>query len=219
MMFAEFQRTENGAEETNAAAVRAYLRAHPDFLAEHPDLYASLSPPLRVHGSIFADHMAAMLAQARAQAVLSAQQAGDVLAAGRTATGISERIQEAVLALLQAHDPAECVVETWPGLLGIDAASLCCEAIRPRWRTLPAGAVHALLRQRPAVFRDRPMDAALLHAEAALLAERDALIRIDNQSLLAMVSRDPGALPNTGAWQFLGRALGARLQKEGSASF
>ena len=195
----------------DAAQVRAYLQAHPDFLAGHPELYASLAPPVRVHGGIFADHMAAMLHQARARAAEAEARAADVLAAGRASTGIAERVQEAVLALLQAADPAECVMETWPGLLGIDAAALCCEQVRPRWRTLPRGAVRGLLRAKAVVFRDRPADAALLHAEAALLAERDVLIALPGACLLALASRDASALPATLAWGFLGRALAARL--------
>ncbi len=195
----------------DAGQVRAYLQAHPDFLANHPDLYASLAPPVRVHGGILADHMAAMLHQARARAAEMEARAADVLAAGRASTGIAERVQEAVLALLQAADTAECVTETWPGLLGIDAATLCCEAVRPRWRTLPLGTVRGLLRAKPLVFRDRPGDAVMLHAEAALLAERDLLIALPGACLLALASRDASALPATQAWVFLGRALGARL--------
>ncbi len=194
-----------------AGQVAAYLRAHPDFLAHHPELYGALTPPARVHGPILADHMAAMLAAARARAAQMEASAGEMVALGRATSFVAERVQEAVLALLQAAEPAECVMEEWPGLLGIDAAVLCCEGLRPRWRTLPTGATRALLRGRPMVFRDRPADAALLHAEAALLAERDLLIGLPGGAMLALVSREPAALPATQAWVFLGRALGARL--------
>ena len=34
----------------SAAFVEAFLRAHPHWLAEHPDLYRVLAPPQRVHG-------------------------------------------------------------------------------------------------------------------------------------------------------------------------
>jgi hypothetical protein len=67
------------------------------------------------------------------------------------------------------------------------------------------------------VFRDYPDDAAVLHAEAADLARRDALVRLPGQgpaALLALVSRDPlhlderqGASPLA----FLGRAVAAAL--------
>ncbi len=194
-----------------ADAVALYLAAHPGFLAARPALFATLAPPERVHGAVLADHMAAMIRAARARAAERDAQAELVLAAGRAAACIAERVQEAVLAVLQASDPAECVAETWPGLLGVDAAALCCEAFRPRWRILPHGSVRALLRNRPIVFRDRPADAAMLHAEAALLAERDVLVQIPgpHPALLALVSRDPASLPGTQGWAFLGRVLAA----------
>ena len=195
----------------------AYLRAHPDFLAEHPDLYASLSPPARVHGKIFADHMEAMLRAARAHAADMAAKSEAILAAGRAATAIAERVQTAVLAILAAPDPVDCVAESLPGLLGIDAATLACEWPRPRWRTLPPGAIKTLLRNRAVVFRDRPADAALLHAEAALLAERDILIQLPGEqpALLALVSRDAALLPASQGMQalaFLGRVLAKQLK-------
>jgi uncharacterized protein YigA (DUF484 family) len=197
-----------------AERVSAYLRAHPGFLAEHPDLYGVLEPPRRVHGKVLADHMDAMLRAARARSAEMAEKAEAVLTAGRAAGAIAERVQEAVLAAVQAADPVEYVAETLPGLLGVDAAALACEAIRPRWRTLPQGAIKALLRNRPVVFRDRPADAALLHAEAALLAERDILVHLPGETpaLLALVSRDAAALPAIQGMQalaFLGRILAA----------
>ncbi len=48
--------------------VAAFLRAHPAWLAEHPELYRLLAPPRRVHGEALADHMAAMLRAERAHA-------------------------------------------------------------------------------------------------------------------------------------------------------
>ncbi len=168
-------------------------------------------PPERVHGAVLADHMAAMIRAARARAAERDAQAELVLAAGRAAASTAERVQEAVLSVLRAADIAECVAETWPGLLGVDAAALCCEAFRPRWRILPHGSVRALLCNRPIVFRDRPADAAMLHAEAALLAERDVLVHVPgpHPALLALVSRDRACLPATQSWAFLGRVLGA----------
>ena len=196
---------------TPADAVAAYLAANPGFLAERPALFATLAPPARVHGAALADHMEAMIRAARARAAERDAQAELVLAAGRAAASIAERVQEAVLSALQASDLAECVAETWPGLLGVDAAALCCEAFRPRWRILPHGSVRTLLRNRPTVFRDRPADAAMLHAEAALLAERDVLVHVPGRypALLALVSRDPACLPTTQSWAFLGRVVGA----------
>lgn len=207
-MTAEQTKSDIGAEQ-----VATYLRGDPGFLAARPELFAALTPPVRVHGAVLADHMAAMIQAARNRAAEMDAQAECVLAAGRAAAGIAERVQEAVLSAVQATDVAECVAETWPGLLGVDAAALCCETQRPRWRILPRGTVRALLGQRAVVFRDRPQDAPLLHAEAALLAERDVLVCVPGRhpALLALVSRDPACLPNTQGWAFLGRVLGALL--------
>lgn len=198
------------------ARVEQYLRAHPGFLAAHPELYAVLAPPTRVHGAVFADHMAAIIDAARAQAAGLRQQAEDVLANGRAAAGVAERVQAAVLAALAAADLVDCVTEVWPGLLGVDAAALCCETSHPRWRKLPRGAVRSLLADRPMTLRDRPADAMVLHAEAALLAERDVLVRVPGQrhALLALVSRHPAGLPNTQAYVFLGEVLGVLLSRD-----
>jgi hypothetical protein len=201
-------------ETTDAESVARYLRAHPSFLAERPELYRVLEPPARVHGEVMADHMAAMLRAERTHARDMQGQAFTVLQAGRAAAGISERIQAAVLALLSAGDVGECVSDVLPGVLGVDAAALCCEGFAPRWRILPPGAVRILLRGRLVVFRDHPADAALLHAEAALLAERDVLIKLDYRrpALLALVSRDPAMLPGSQAFAFLGSVISALLK-------
>jgi uncharacterized protein YigA (DUF484 family) len=193
--------------------VAAYLRAHPGFLAERPELFASLAPPVRVHGAVMADHMAAMIVSARRRTAEMEAHAEAVLAAGRATGFIAARVQAAVLALMRAADPVECVGEIWPGLLGVDAATLACEEIRPRWQTLPQGTVKTLLGNRTVVLRDQPANAQQLHAEAALLATRDMLVEVSGASpaLLALVSRDPAALPATQAWAFLGHALGTRL--------
>jgi uncharacterized protein YigA (DUF484 family) len=205
-----------------AAEVTAFLRAHPTWLAENPALYAVLAPPQRVHGDIFADHMAAMLRAARANAVAMSTQADDVLTASRAAAGMTERVQEAVLALMHAADPGECITAELPGLLGIDAVTLCVEtsgaAIPPGSRKLSPDSVMRLLGTRDVVFRAQPGEGAgLLHGEAVRLAQHDALVRVKlpgPPALLALAARDPLALhagQGAAALAFLGRAVAAAL--------
>jgi uncharacterized protein YigA (DUF484 family) len=200
-----------------AAEVAAFLRAHPRFLAEHPELYRTLAPPERVHGAAMEDHMAAMLRAERAHANAMAERADDVLAAGRAAASLAARVQEAVLALMRAQSPVESIAAELPVLLAVDAASLCLETTMSGARTLPPGLVARLLDGRSVVFRDSGADAALLHAEAARLARREALVRIPGSgapALLALTSRDAAALDpvqGTGALAFLGRAIAASL--------
>jgi uncharacterized protein YigA (DUF484 family) len=196
------------------ADVEEFVRANPSFLAARPELYRVLVPPQRVHGDVLADHMTAMVRIERAHAAAQQERAETFLSAGRAASGLAERVHEAVLALVAAEDVADCVSQELPHLLGVDDAALCCETFRPRWRSLPPGAVAALMRGKGVITRDRPADAVLLHAEAALLAERDVLVRLPCKEpvLLALVSRDPAALPGTQGTQyyaFLGRVLAA----------
>jgi uncharacterized protein YigA (DUF484 family) len=206
-------------EGATEADVAAFLRSRPGFLAEHAELYRILTPPERVYGEPFADHMAAMLRAARRHAQAMAAQADGVLAAGRAAAGFAQRIQQAALAIIRARSVAECVETDLPAILGIDAARLCAEQrIGGPVRVLAAGTVARLLGARDAVLRDRPADAALLHEEAAALAVRDALVRVPDgcaPALLALACRDPAALDASGlaALAFLGQAIGAALAR------
>lgn len=205
------------AEGGDAAFVAAFLRANPAWLAENPALYRVLDPPIRVHGDVMADHMAAMVHAERAHAAAMAERADDVLAAGRAAAGLAGRAQEAVLALLRSSDPLDCIEHDFPGILGLDGSHLCIEAFEPGSRQVPEGTVARLLGGRQVLFRDMVTDAKLLHAEAAGLARHDALVLVPGEgppALLALLARERGALePNqgSGALAFIGRAISAAL--------
>jgi hypothetical protein len=202
-----------------AAEVAAFLRAHPRFLADHPDLYRGLAPPERVHGEQMADHMAAMIRAERIHAAAMAERADDVLAAGRAAAGLAARVHEAVLALIAAASAAECIAAEFPALLAVDAACLCAERELEGARLLPPGTVARLLGSRAVLFRDAGSDAVLLHAEAAELARHDVLVRIPGEgapALLTLVARDRAVLDpsqGAGALTFLGRAVAAALRR------
>ena len=176
-----------------------------------------LSPPARVHGERLADHMAAMVRAERAHAAAMAERADDVLAAGRAAAGLAGRVQEAVLALLRSADPVDCISGEMPGILAVDAAHLCIEALRPGARPLPEGTVSRLLGGRQVLFRDGATDERLLHAEAAGLAGHDALVLIPGEgppALIALSAREKRMLDpvqGAGALAFLGRAAAAAL--------
>ena len=203
-------------EPVDAEAVAAFLRAHPRFLAERPALYRTLAPPVRVHGEVLADHMAAMVRSERAHATAMAERADGVLAAGRAAAGMTARVHEAVLALIGAGDVAECITIAFPALLAVDAAALCAEAPLPGARPLPPGTVARLLGGRAVAHRSDAADANLLHGEAAGLALHDALVRVPGEpaALLALSAREQWTLDpaqGAGALAFLGRAVATAL--------
>src|SRR5205807_6054148 len=138
------------------------------------------------YGEGVADHMAALLR-------LQRERADGLLAVRRANTGLGDRVQDAVLALLRSDDPADCVSGEMPGILAIDAAHLCIEGDCPGLRRIPDGVVARLLDGRQVVFRDAPTDARLLHAEVAGLARHDVLVGVPGDgppALLALLARD-----------------------------
>lgn len=201
--------------------VEAFLRDHPDFLALRPDLYLRLEPPQRIHGERIADHMAAMLAAARVHVREVDADMQAALSTGRAGLGLAARVGEAVLALMRAPDPLECVTHELPDLLGVDSCHIGCESrARRHVHRLPPGTLNKLLPPgRDAVVRVTPTDVETLHREAAPLVRRDALARVPapggQPMMLAIGVRDPEALPTTGAESlaFLGRAVGAALAR------
>jgi uncharacterized protein YigA (DUF484 family) len=203
--------------DLSADDVASFLRAHPHFLAERPDLYRSLAPPQRVHGEAMADHMLALLRAERAHAAAMTERADFMLASRRAAAGLACRVQEAVLALIRADDPVECITSELPALLAVDAASLCIETLLPDARTVPDGTVAAILGSRTVVLRSDADDAPLLHGEATRLAHYEALVRVPGdgpEAMLALVARDANVLDaseGTAALAFLGRAVAAAL--------
>ncbi len=190
-----------------ADEVRAFLRANPAWLAQNPDLYRLLEPPHRLHGERLADHMAAMLTRARADAVAGAEDR-------RAAEGFAHRVQEAVLALIRAPDPVAALPEL-PAWLRLDGVRLCAEGVRPGAAWVPPGTVTARLGRRETTLGEAHRD-SLLHGEAAPLAQWEALVRVNLPgcpALLALACRDGRALTGAtaGTLVFLGQAVAAVL--------
>ncbi len=215
-----------------AEEVAAYLVANPEFLARRPELYRQLAPPRRIHGENLADHMAAMVAAERARTRALEAEVQAALVDGRAGTGLALRVRLAVLALMRARDVEETVAQELPALLRVETCTLLAEPRAPRGfrqggppaprlRPLPAGAVTRLVGPgRDARVRTEVTEAELLHAEAAALVARDALVRVPlwcgTPCLLAIGARDAAALPARQSAQtlaFLGRALGAALSR------
>lgn len=212
-----------------AEEVAAFLVANPDFLARRPDLYRALTPPRRLHGENLADHMVAMVAAERARLRAIEDEMQDVIAAGRAGAGLALRGRLAVLALMRARDVVDTIAQEWPPLLRVETCSLLAEPRRQGGsalphhgvRALPAGSVARLLGNgRDARVRAEVTDAALLHAEAAPLIARDALVRVPlwcgTPCILAIGAREPMALPARQSVQtlaFLGRTVAAALAR------
>jgi uncharacterized protein len=200
-----------------ADRVREFLRAHPAFLAENPELYRVLLPPARVHGADVEDHMAAMISAQRAHAQAMQTETDRVLTAGRAQAGLAARVQEAVLALIEHASVADCVCGEFPRALAVDAAHLCAEWALAGARSLARGSIAALFGRSFVLFDCDPAWRATLHGEAAGLAGHQVLIRLpDHDALIALAARDGETLDpamGIGCWQFLARAVAAALAR------
>jgi len=210
--------------EEEAESVVRFLRDHPDFLADRPDLYRDLAPPRRVHGEVMADHMQARIEAVRASLAKLERQLADAAEAGRDSASLATAVRQAVIALIRAGDPVETITQELPALLNLACTSLAAEPdpfLPPPSgvRLLPKGMVAALLPPgRDATIRAAPNEQKLLHGEAAPLVARDALVRAvlpgGAPALLVLGARVPAALPlrqSAATLGFLGRAVSAAL--------
>lgn len=117
--------------EITAGTVTAYLRRHPDFLAENPDLLDVLTPPARHGGDGVVDIQQVMLERLRAQAQ-SLKAREKTLIAAAEANAVSHiRVQRSVFALLEARSFdgfVRALRDDVPALLDLEAVVLCVES-------------------------------------------------------------------------------------------
>ncbi|NKE44501.1 DUF484 family protein [Roseomonas frigidaquae] len=216
-----------------AEEVAAYLLDHPDFLAKRPDLYRTLAPPRRVHGENLADHMAAMVAAERERTRGLEAEVQAAVADGRAGATLVMCVRLAVLALMRSRDVVETVTQELPALLRVESCTLLTEPASPRasdaafgfrragFLPMPHGSLTRLIgRGRDARVRTEVTDTAMLHAEAAELVTRDALVRVPlacgTPCMLALGARDAASLPTrqtATTLAFLGRIVAAALSR------
>ncbi|MBM3573300.1 MAG: DUF484 family protein, partial [Alphaproteobacteria bacterium] len=144
----------------SAQAVAAYLRAHPNFLLEHPDLVHILTPPARTTepgpGAGVVDMQQFMLKRLQGEIDRLKRDQRELVQTGRSNLAIQTRVHAASLALLGAstfEHLIQIVTTDLAVLLDVDVVMLCVEpngASVPVVRTagvqvLAAGTVDRLL--------------------------------------------------------------------------
>ena len=105
------------------ARIADYLRDNPDYLAKHPELLETLTPPSRWSGDGVVDMQAFMIGQLRGRH-------DALLQAGRRTLSKQSQINHAVIALLGAatlEHLIEIVATDLPRALHLDVAALCVE--------------------------------------------------------------------------------------------
>ena len=157
-------------EKVTAAAVVAYLRAHPKFLARHPELFADLTPPAHRNGRNVLDMQSFIIDRLQSQIDEGRDREGELVSACRGNLSSQGRIHAAVLALMEARsleELIETVTTDLANLLDVDVASLCVEASEADQLRAegPAQGVAGIFMLEPG------------EVDARLGAERDCLLR------------------------------------------
>lgn len=199
-----------------ARQVEDYLRAHPEFLHERPDLLAELLPA-RDLGEAVADLQAHALRHLRTEVEELRSGAQELIHNARTNMSTQTRTHEAVLALLAADGFdtfMRTVTDDLPVILQVDLAVLCFEPGLP-----PSTAVHVQELRPGAIDRllgpgeicrlraEVPEDPALYGSGRGLVAS-DALVRLPlgddlPPGLIALGSRQQGMFHSGQATELL----------------
>jgi len=191
-----------------AAQVVDYLKRHPNFLQNHPELLDSQTPPARAQGEGVVDLQQFMVDRLRRDLTRLRGLQDELVANSRDNLSTQDRIHKAILALLDAETfehLIEIVTTDLAVLLDVDAAALCVEATAeksPRSvegvQVLPTGHVDELLgASHDVLLRDDAEGDHAVFGPAAGLVRSDALIRLTvgqevPPGLLAFGTRHPG---------------------------
>lgn len=118
------------AEPVTAETVTAYLRTHPDFLAENPDLLIALTPPQFDRGEGVVDMQSFMLNRLQAELAQLKSRERTLLAAAETNVNVQYRVHQAARVLLDARSfkhLIRVINDELPEILVVEAVALCVE--------------------------------------------------------------------------------------------
>lgn len=221
------KKSPEAAVDSEADRVAAYLRRHPSYFVDYPDLLETLLPPKRKqHGDAVVDLQTAMIDRLRRENRRLGDLQADLLATSRANLASQSRIHAGVLALLEAttfENLIQAITTDLAMLLDVDVVALCVEApdTNPRRdvagvHMLVAGDVDAILGpNRDILLGPSSPTAHMLYGAGAGLVQSEALLRLRPSArapmgLLALGSRvegrfDPGQ--GTELLGFLARIL------------
>src|SRR3954468_4402759 len=174
-----------GADE-----VESYLRDHPDFLIDHPDLVNLLVPPDAKHGEGVLDLQRFMLDRVRGDLSKLQTQQNDILATSGNNLTTQSSIHTSVLTMLGGTTPEQLIEIVTTDIavhLEVDAVALGFEAMdrlpaggnRSQLRILSKGTIDKIIGSGKDItlLPDAPGD-TLLFGGAASLVRSQALLRL-----------------------------------------
>jgi len=224
---------EEASEALAPATIIAWLRQHPDFLANHPELVEFLTPPAAHQGAGVVDMQRFMLQRLQGENARLYDAADELITAGRSNMSAQGMTHRAVLALLDATGFEHLVhiaTQDCPELLDVDVITLSVECTGPLPTHLAAGGVFAIRpgdvdalvgEGREVNLRPQSRDGEAIFGPATDLVKSDALARLSlgaegPHGVLALGCREPGKFsPGQGTelLAFFARAVEAGLRQ------
>ena len=215
------------------AAVRAFLEANPDFLAEHPQLFEKLVPPAAHAEANVHDLRQFMLRRLQGEVDRLKTDRRTLIAAARANQATQARVHRAVLQILEAttfEHLIHIVTTDLAQVFDVDAVTLSVEAAeepaprRPRTQgvyVLEPGTVDDLLgADGEVLLLSATRGGTVVFGPAVHLVQSQALVRMRASSrtpdgLLALGSREPDQFqPGQGTelLQFFARTLARQIR-------
>jgi len=127
--------------------VTAYLRTHPDFLAERPELVETLNIPAPSQGPGVIDMQQVILKRLRAELDKLKNERSEFIANSKQNLAVQSRIQAAVISIIQAptfEKLIEVVTHELPELLQVDFITMAIEANADSPQRAPVKGVYVL---------------------------------------------------------------------------
>lgn len=212
-----------------AEAVADHLAQNPDFLLQHPELIAILTPPSHRRGDNVVDMQRVMIESLQRDLVRGRGVQDELVQAGRRHRTRQSRVHRAALDIIAAasfEDVIQVLTTDLAVHLDVDVVALCVEADgeAPASASGAMGGVHMLAPgavsdvmggERAVLLRPTVAPALAIYGAAAPLIASDALLRLDIGprspiGLVALGAREEGRFDEsqgTEPFRFLARII------------
>jgi len=218
----------------SADQVAAYLRRHPEFLVDNPELLDGLTPPKRHDGESVIDLQSVMVERLRNEIGSLTDARDSLLTTGRTNLSAQARAHEAVVALLKSESfehLIETVTTDLAVILDLDVVTIGVACDREKRAAAPH--INGVYQLEPEmldevlgptcrmILRDNVAGDPRIFGAGAGLVHSDAILRLKigpdaPEALLALGSRQPDQFhPGQGTelLSFLGSVLECCFQR------
>ena len=178
------------SDTLSPADIIVYLRDHPDFLEQHPEACALLSPPTTVKGKGLADFQSYMIERLKADKDTIVENTREIVENVRSNMNNQQRIHGAVLRLLEAQrfdDFIHCITMDLATFLGVDIAVFLVESNgtdiphihQNGIRILPEGTVDEWMNGKGVLLQDHISGIEVIYGGGAALVASQILLRVD----------------------------------------